>query len=89
MNLIPTYDETKNTLKYSWGILYLFLRFNMKHAGDYVNDFKKTFLQDRVQSQRPDHTDTSSQSAVSTNTPKQDFIHSENSAFESLKEPEM
>lgn len=84
MNLIPTYDNTKDAVVYTWGILYLFLQFNMKHAGDYVNDFKNTFLKNAV------HSETSRQvgTTTSTNTPQREFNHSECSAFESLKEPE-
>lgn len=94
MNLIPTYNDTKDAVVYTWGILYLFMRFNMKHAGDYVNDFKKTFLQNAVHSETSRQVDNSTEgcnstegdTTTSTTIPQKEFNHSEDSAFKSVKQ---
>jgi hypothetical protein len=85
MNLIPTYNETKEALVYTWGMIYLFMQFNMKHVGVYVSDFKETFLQN-PSTQVYTSTQVDSSTQVDTTPKEKEFNHSEDSAFESVKQ---
>ena len=85
MNLIPTYNQTKDVVVYTCGMIYLFMQFNMKHVGDYVSDFKETFLQKKQnQLDTSSQVDTSTQ--VDTTLTQKEFNHSKDSAFESVKQ---